>query len=411
MFVALLAALALVPPQTATLTLDSCHALAERNYPMVKQFDLIEKFKEYTISNANKAYLPQVSLTGIGGVVFGGFPGSVDDAPRGTFIGIGQVNQVIWDGGTIGAQKNVITASAEVEKASVAVTMFELRTRVNQVYFGVLLIDEQLALLNERDELLKNNADRIAKMYDGGLTYSTDVDEIAVEQLKVRQQRTEFMYARAGYLDVLSALIGTNLDDNVVLIKPVNVQADSQTASSRPELLLFQQQRALANAQAGMHEANLLPKVGLLGAGIMMLPGASLGPISEDFTALGVVGISASWSIGGLYRNSNENDLHQVALQKIQVQEEMFHYTNNQQTVQAQANINKQRSILAEDDRIVEQYAKVLKGYQAKYDAGACSLFDLLQATERANEARSLQAMHKMQLVASIYEFNTLRGK
>src|SRR6187402_215599 len=54
--------------------IDTCHSKAKANYPLIKQYDLIAKSTEYTISNANKAYLPHVSLTGIGGYVISGMP-------------------------------------------------------------------------------------------------------------------------------------------------------------------------------------------------------------------------------------------------------------------------------------------------------------------------------------------------
>src|SRR6478752_1702292 len=83
-----------------TISIDSCYALAIRNYPLIRQYDLIEKTKEYTLSNAGKAYLPQVSVTAITGYVFGGLPNfGTSEGSNFKFIGLGQVNQTIWDGG------------------------------------------------------------------------------------------------------------------------------------------------------------------------------------------------------------------------------------------------------------------------------------------------------------------------
>jgi len=45
------------------LTLERCYELAREHYPTVQQLDLIAKSKDYTLANANKAYLPQVSLS------------------------------------------------------------------------------------------------------------------------------------------------------------------------------------------------------------------------------------------------------------------------------------------------------------------------------------------------------------
>ena len=71
-----------VAQQKEFLSIDTCYAKARKNYPIIKQFQLIEKSKEYTISNANKAYLPQFDVTIIGGVI-DGFP---DLSPDGSAL-------------------------------------------------------------------------------------------------------------------------------------------------------------------------------------------------------------------------------------------------------------------------------------------------------------------------------------
>src|SRR5262249_18607899 len=110
--------------------IDSCQSWAKTNYPLIKQYDLIEKSTEYTLSNANKAYLPQINLTAIAGYLFT----SAQDKAQ--LIGIAQVNQTIWDGGATKAQKEIVQANADVEKSNVDVSFYSIREHVNQIYFG-----------------------------------------------------------------------------------------------------------------------------------------------------------------------------------------------------------------------------------------------------------------------------------
>ncbi|ANE51941.1 TolC family protein [Flavisolibacter tropicus] len=393
------------------LTIDSCYALAVRNYPLIKQYDLIEKTKEYTVSNAGKAYLPQVSVTAIEGYVFGGFPSSGGSNKEGTnfkFIGLGQVNQTIWDGGATKTQKNIINASSETDKAAVDVQLHELRSRVNQLYFGILLVDEQLKQLQIQDTILANNSNRAKQLNENGLAYTTDVDEIRVEQLKLGQQRTEFNYTRNGYVTMLSHLTGVKLNEQTSFQKPL---VSSQLASMqviRPELSLYRNQRNLVNAQAGMQRVKLMPKIGLLGAGVVLAPGATIG--NGKLSSLGVVGLSASWNISGLYKNGNEKQLTQQQLKKINVQEETFLFNTKFQLTQSAANIDKQRAIIAADDEIVSLRQTIRKGYQLKYDNGAGPLIDILNATQKEAEARAQKALHEMQLLMTLYDYKTVSG-
>src|SRR6188768_109832 len=112
-----------------SLNIDSCYVFATRNYPLIKQYELIEKTKEYNLSNANKAYLPQLSITAIEGYVFGGLPSfgpstGESEGSNFTFIGIAQLNQTIWDGGATKTQKKIIKASSETDKASLDVSLY-----------------------------------------------------------------------------------------------------------------------------------------------------------------------------------------------------------------------------------------------------------------------------------------------
>lgn len=391
------------------LSIDSCYALAVRNYPLIKQYGLIEKTKEYTLSNAGKGWLPQVSITAIEGYVFGGLPSFGSSGKSNSdlkFIGLGQVNQAIWDGGATKTQKKIINATAETDKASVDVSIREIRSRVNQVYLGVLLVDEQLKQLQEQDSILDNNIDRIKKLNDNGMAYKTDVDEIRVEKLKLNQQKKEFDYTRNGYLTMLSFLAGVRFDNQTIFQKPVVTSQLTTLEIIRPELSLYKSQRYLVNAQAGMQKVDMMPKIGILGAAVVLAPGIS----SSSATSIFVAGLSASWNISGLYKNSNEKQLTLQSLDKINVQEETFLFNTKMQLTQTSADIEKQEAVLAEDDEIVSLSQTIREGYQLKYDAGAGPMHDLLDAIIKENSARAQKAIHEMQLLMTKYDYKTISG-
>ena len=393
-----------------SLNIDSCYVFATRNYPLIKQYELIEKTKEYTLSNAGKAYLPQVSLTAIEGYVFGDLPtiGGSENGSNFKFIGIGQINQTIWDGGATKTKKKIINAQSETDKANVDVAMHDLRSRVNQLYFGILLIDEQLKQLEIQNTTLTNNVNRIKQLTDNGLAYKTDLDEIRVEQLKLNQQRTEFNYTRNGYVIMLSLLIGAHINSQTILQKPPVSDQGSNLGIIRPELSLYKSQRNLVIAQSDMQRVNVMPKIGLLGAGVLLAPGINQG--SSKATTIGVAGLSVGWNIGALYTNSNEKELKQQSLNKINVQEETFLFNTRLQLTQTNANIEKQKAVLAQDEEIVNLRKIIREGYQLKYNTGAGPLFDLLTATEKESEARAQKALHEMQLLMTLYDYKTISG-
>jgi len=398
----------------AQVTLQSCQEKAKTNYPMIKQYDLISKSVEYNISNANKAYLPQISITGIGAYIFKGLPsvslpGATPREDNKTqFIGIGQINQILWDGGATRTQREIIKAATEIEKSSIDVAFHSIRERVNQLYFGILVIDAQLDQLTVFRGNIDRNLKAISLSKNNGLAYQTDIDELKAELMNLDQRTIEFKYTRKGYVEMLAYLIGQPLSDTTHLNKPIVLDSIVSPSINRPELMFYANQRKLVTAQSSMNRVYNMPKVGLLGAAVLIEPGVSFGTSSLSSLALG--GVSLSWNTSGLYKTSNNKQLDKISLDKISSQEETFLFNTNLQLKQASTDIEKQRAILAKDQEIAQLKSKIRTGYQLKYENGVSSMNELIQAMNKESEARSQEALHHVQLLMTLYNYQTLSG-
>ncbi len=240
------------------LTIEACYEKAKQNYPLIKQYDLIDKSTEYNISNASKSYLPQFSATGIAGYIIKGLPsmipGAESDKDKFQFIGIGQLNQAIWDGGATHAQKEIIKTQAESERAEVDVALHSIHERVNQLFFGILLMDEQMQLMNVLTDNLNRNLKAVKLSKENGIAYSSDVDEVKVELLKVEQRVVEIRFAREGYINMLAMMIGEPVSTNIRLEKPIVVSGFDNLTIKRPELNLYQFQRNHVEAQYALYQ-------------------------------------------------------------------------------------------------------------------------------------------------------------
>ncbi|MGB3074696.1 MAG: TolC family protein [Chitinophagales bacterium] len=398
----------------AQLNIDTCQAKAKANYPLIKQYDLIAKSLEYTISNANKAYLPQVSLNAIGAYIISGFPsvnipGQEPTEPeKFQFIGIGQINQAIWDGGATHAQKEIAKASTEVDKANTDLAFYNIRERVNQLYFGILVIDEQLKQLYILNENLDRNLDKVKLSKDNGLAYQSDVDEVKAEILNTEQKKIEFNFTRKGYVEMLSFMTGVPLNENVKIEKPPVIESYAALINNRAELGWYARQQELIGARSTMDKVYNMPKVGFLAAGVLIEPGMDFA--STKINSLAVAGLSVSWNTAGIYKSSNNKQLSKIQLDRISNQQEAFLFTNSLQLKQAASEIEKQKAILSKDDEIVLLKGNIKKSYQLKYDNGMCPMNDLIDAISKESEARSNQSLHNVQLLMSMYNYKTISG-
>jgi outer membrane protein TolC len=393
------------------LQLEHCQELARRNYPLIRQLDLIDKSTEYNISNANKAYLPQVSITAIEGYIISGLPSFAPGAPTDNgsfkFIGIGQINQTIWDGGGTKVQKDMIRTNADVEKANIEVSLFALRERVNQLYFGILVINEQLKQLDILKQNLERNISKVKLSADNGLAYTSDTDEIRVELLKVEQRADEFLYTRKSFIAMLAIMIGEPLKEDQVLERPV-IDVSLPGAINRPELTLYNYQRQLAEQQTAMSRVGYMPKIGLLGLGVRLQPGAQFG--TQSLQSLSLAGINLSWSTMGLYRDKNNKNQAKISLERIQNQQETFLFNTNLQLTQQANEIDKQRSIISKDTQIVTLRTSIKKSYELKYQNGICSIHDLITVVNAESDANSNKALHEVQLMLSISNYKNTSG-
>jgi len=397
-----------------TVSIDTCYARAERNYPMIRQYDLIEKSKEYTISNANKAWFPQLSITGIGAYIISGLPSiTMPNSPPAEkkdwqFIGIGQFNQTIWDGGATHVQKEVAKATAAADKASVDVALYEIRERINQLYFGILVIDAQMEQLDILIENLNRSLNSAKLTSENGLAYQSDVDEVKAELLNVRQRKIEFVYARKGFTDMLSFMTGTPLNETSRLEKPVVTENYTSLTNRRPELAMYASQLNLIEASTSFNKVSVMPKFGLMAAGVLIEPGIAFG--TETMNSLAVAGLSLSWNTSGIYKLAKTNKLDKIKQDRISNQQETFLFNNALQLKQGSNDIEKQQEIIKNDDEIVLLKSRIRNAYQLKYDNGICPMNDLINAINKESEAKRNQALHEVQLLLSLYSYKAKTG-
>jgi outer membrane protein TolC len=389
-------------------TLEECLTKARENYPMIKQYELIEKSKGYTLSNANKSYLPQLDVTVIGGVI-SGLPSF---SPPGTessssvdfnMISVIQLNQVIWDGGITKAIKQMTEAGSEIEKADLEVALYSIRERVNNLFFGILLIEEQTKQLDYLKTVMTRNIDRVEVAIESGTAFKSDLDEIKVELINIDQKKEELLSNRSAYISVLSAMIGELISEESDFIKPEMTDDLLTLVNNRPELRLFQNREYLIEAQQAVNKSQLYPKIGLLGLGTYIAPGVAFG--TSDLTNVFVGGLSLNWSIGGLYKNGNNKKLAEIDLQKVAVQRETFLFNNKLETTQTQRELTKYTTLIDQDREIIELKTRIKKAYEVKYENGVSTLAELLDRTNDESVARQNLIVHEIQYLMKANEY------
>ena len=226
--------------------------------------------------------------------------------------------------------------------------------------------------------------------------------------IKSDQKKTEFSSSREAYVEMLSQLIGEKISDNEKFETPSDFNASAASTINRPELHLYENQRRAVDAQMKMVNVNYMPKIGLLGAGLLIQPGLSLG--GETFNSFALAGLSISWNTSGLYTGKKSKQLAQINLDKINNQQETFLFNTNMQIIHAKNDVAKQQTLLQQDDEIITLKESIRKAYETKFQNGMSSMNDLLIAENGESDVRLTRTMHEIQLLMSLYNLKTISG-
>ena len=394
----------------AQLTVEVCQEKAKANYPLVKQYGLIEQTAQYNISNANKGYLPQLTLS-----AKGTYQSQVTKLPitipnvtipglsKDQYQAVVEANQVIWDGGAISAQKKITNANTEVEKQKLEVDLYTLNERVNQLYFGILLINEQLRQNDILQNELQTNYNRIASYKQNGVANQSDLDALKVEQINTQQRETELKSTQKSYFIMLSALTGLTIDAKTELIKPeINLAILNATTNHRPEIGLFDAQNKLLESQKELLNAGNRPKIGAFVQGGYGKPGLNM--LTNAFSDFYIGGIRLSWNLSGFYTQKNNLNKIEISKKVMDVQKETFLFNADLKTRQQQTEIEKLQSTLSNDDEIIRLRGNIKKSASAKVDNGTLSITDLIREINAEDQAKQLKSLHEIQLIMNVYQ-------
>jgi outer membrane protein TolC len=394
----------------AQLTVEVCQEKAKANYPLVKQYGLIEQTAQYNISNANKGYLPQLTLS-----AKGTYQSQVTKLPitipnvtipglsKDQYQAVVEANQVIWDGGAISAQKKITNANTEVEKQKLEVDLYTLNERVNQLYFGILLINEQLRQNDILQNELQTNYNRIASYKQNGVANQSDLDALKVEQINTQQRETELKSTQKSYFIMLSALTGLTIDAKTELIKPeINLAILNATTNHRPEIGLFDAQNKLLESQKELLNAGNRPKIGAFVQGGYGKPGLNM--LTNAFSDFYMGGIRLSWNLSGFYTQKNNLNKIEISKKVMDVQKETFLFNADLKTRQQQTEIEKLQSTLSNDDEIIRLRGNIKKSASAKVDNGTLSITDLIREINAEDQAKQLKSLHEIQLIMNVYQ-------
>ncbi len=396
-----------------TITIEQCYTHGKQNYPLVKQHALIEKSGEYSVSNAAKGYLPQVTFSGQASYQSDvteipiSLPGlNIPTPSKDQYKIYGEADQTIFDGGTVKYKKQSQQASSAVQQQNLEISLYAVKDRINQLYFGILLIDEQLKQNTLQQADIQNGIDKTQSLITNGTAFRSSVDELKASMLKNDQSRIELQSNRKAYLDMLALFINQPLDENTVLEKPQpKLLGDS---IYRPELALYDYQRNISSVQDKMLQANTMPKLQAFAQGGYGKPGLNL--LKTGFSFYYIAGLKLNWSLGNLYTYKNDKRIADINRSDIDIQKETFLFNTHVTLKQQSAEATKYAALVNKDNDIIALRVSVKTAAAAQLANGVITSHDYITQVDAEGQARQSLILHQVQLLQAQYNYQTTSG-
>lgn len=396
--------------QDTSLTLSDCRQLAHDNYPAIRQRDIIQQSKNFSIANISKGWLPQIGISAGASA----FTDIIDSDSRAGQMGIEMENymlnaavtiqQNIYDGGKMRTKRIAEEAKSESDAAQLEVSLYGVNERVEQLFFGILLADEKSQINTLVLTDLSTAEKTIVSMIKGGLADDGDLEAIQVEKLKLEQQQESLTTARAAYLEMLGIFIGKVLDSETVLEKPASPETQNGSLCARPELLYFSAQQKMLDCQTQQLNSLLRPTLSFIGAGIIH---SDVTPLVNNML---VGSIQFSWNIGALY--TRKNDLRQIRLKQLAVdsQRETFLFNTRLQTSNVNGTIASLQKQIDHDSEIVRLRESIMQRTNKKVEAGTESVNELVRNINAVALARQQMALHEIELIQETYRLKNINN-
>lgn len=394
--------------------IDECIRMAYDNYPQIKEYDLIEMSRKYDLGNAALAWVPQLSVSGKASwqstVVEMPFdiPGFKFDIPHDQYGVTADVSQQIWDGGASQAKRNLADAGAEVKNRQLEVNMYSIRSRVQNIYLSIMLIDKQLGLNDVLCENLKRNLRELDVMVEEGVAYESDRDQIKVSILSCEQQKVGLETDRKAYVRMLSLLTGKDLEGEPLAEPSVDVKPDISSEILRPEIALYDAQALQIRRQKEQLSTAISPRLNLnLQAGYGR-PGLNM--LSKEFDPYFMAALKLQWNFGSLYTLGNDRRKADADAMKVELSRKSFLLNTSVEALQKQSEVEKAADVLERDDDIISLRRKITVTAEQQYKEGIIKMNDYLSLLDEEYKARLNYNIHGVQYTMAVLDLQNTLG-
>ncbi|MFI0491025.1 TolC family protein [Flavobacterium sp.] len=397
-----------------TLSLDNCYDLVNKNYPLAKQTELLQQKSAFEIDVLNKGKLPKIDLN-----AQGTYQSAVTELPihlpnltvnplnKDQYRATLDVNQLVYNGGIIDVNSKLKEAQTKTQQQQVMVNLYQIKTKINQLYFSVLLLQERKAILISKQEQLFSKINEVKTGVKFGAILPASEKVLEAENLKIKQQLVEIQFDKKRLLENLSSLTFSIIDENTTLVQPI-ISNDFSAESNRPELKLYDLQNTQIDVSKELISKNMLPKINAFGQAGYGNPGLNM--LDNSFQTFYMVGLKANWNVFDWNKSKTEKQALSVSADIVSTEKETFLLNNKLQLQEMENEIHKTEAVINTDLEIISLHEYVVKSSDSQLKNGVITSSEYLVEFTNLYEAKTNQKLHQIQLALAKANYQISKG-
>jgi outer membrane protein TolC len=392
------------------MTLENCYSLVHKNYPTAKQITLLQQKSDYEVNALQTGKLPKIDLN-----AQGTYQNQVTTIPNPLLEPLNKdqyratldVNQLLYNGGLIDANSKLKEAQTKTQQQQVEVNLYQLKSKINQLFFSILLLQERKDLLITKQKQLDSKIKEVKSGIEFGAILPTSEKVLEAENLKIKQQLSEIQYDRIRLFENLSSLTYSTISETTLLEKPV-IATEKNTTINRPELKYYELQDQQIEASKSILTKNNLPKVNAFGIAGYGNPGLNM--IDNSLQPIFMVGLKANWTVFDWNKSKTEKEALFISADIIATEKETFLLNNNIQLQEINAEIQKSEANIATDTDIIALREYVEKSASSQLKNGVITASEYLTEFTNLYEAKNSQKIHEIQLELAKANYQVIKG-
>jgi outer membrane protein TolC len=316
---------------------------------------------------------------------------------------------LLYDGGLQEARKSMEQSALNTALQSVIVEQYPLHSQVNQAYFGILLAQAQVRVLEQSGANIDSRIAALEVAKEDGVALQVDIDQLKVRQLEIQQQIQQLEGRAREAIQSLATLTGQSFGEEVSLEVPEQSGFQFDQVVQRPELELFQLQKLQILSRESLIEASRKPKVNLFLQAGLGYP-HPLNFFDDSLNPFAIGGIGFSWAITDWKKSSVDRQLLSVQTQLVDNQEAVFLDQIEKMKSPYQERLRTLENLAEQGQQIVALQKGILETFSTQLDLGVRTSTDYIEQLNKTTQAELNLKLYQLQMEQLKVEYRALLG-